>query len=101
MQLQQITPGDRAALKAMIASDGWKVVEKIYDNMRLALLADLVDSPELLPEGMAVVGYNAKFRAHGATTLLNLIQAIAEGKDLEKEPKKNTKPGVDKKKIIM
>jgi hypothetical protein len=85
MELQTISSSDRAALKALIASDGWNVIEKIYDNYRLSLLADLVDGPDLLPEGMATVGYSAKYRAHGATVMLKLINDFAEGKDLEKK----------------
>lgn len=100
MEMPKITASDRAALKAMVASDGWKAVEKIYDNFRVSLLADMVDGPDMLPDGMAVIGYSAKYRAHGATTMLKLIQDISEGKDLEKKPEKKDK-GVDKKEIIM
>jgi len=89
MELHQISAGDRAALKSILASEGWKVINLLYDNYRLKLLADAVDSKELLPDGMAVIGYSMKYRAHGATEMLSLIANTAEGKDLDKEPKKS------------
>jgi len=100
MELNKISPADREALKAMIASNGWAVVEKIYDNYRLSLLADLVDSQDMLPDGMATIAYSAKYRAHGATAMLKLINDFAEGNDLEKKSA-SQKKGVDKGKIIL
>ena len=85
MKSVEITKADRVLLKELLSSEAWVVVMKLYDDYRIDIVAELVDGPDVLPEGMTTLAFKAKYRAHGATEMLNMIEAFANSKDLEKK----------------